>query len=432
MTERVSLCIATYNHAELLGRTLESIFRQKVPFPLEVIVADDASTDDTRAVLNRFPVAALNTGDYGHGYHNGVTAKNLALRAAHGDIVIQQSDDVFHVSPNLIEALVAALQPGEFVLCTVHGWDVPTGTLNWQYTGTDNPRPLLFLGATWREDVCRIGGYEPELAEVTWYDDNAFGDGLIKGLGLKHRFLPLLALHQDHSRIDDRESQSKAKAIYDRKIARQQWLSSTGPWPFVSGTSVEFSNSREGDNMPEQPTLQEIWDQYGYTSDKATFHNFIDIYAEWFDPYRDAETRYLEIGIGWGDCLVAWSHYFVNGTVVGLEAWPHHTERVGKLSKGKVRIVEGRSESEEDCERLFAGESFDIIVDDGDHSLATQLKTLEVYGKKVRPGGLYIIEDIETWENAQVIRGMGFEVLDLRPQRPNAPDNILAVKRYPK
>lgn len=50
---KLSICIATYNRAELLGRTIESIITQ-TPDDFEIVVSDNASTDDTQHVVSDY------------------------------------------------------------------------------------------------------------------------------------------------------------------------------------------------------------------------------------------------------------------------------------------------------------------------------------------------------------------------------------------
>jgi abequosyltransferase len=50
---RLSICIATYNRAEYIGKTLESIIPQ-ITDDVEIVIADGASTDNTTDVVNRY------------------------------------------------------------------------------------------------------------------------------------------------------------------------------------------------------------------------------------------------------------------------------------------------------------------------------------------------------------------------------------------
>jgi abequosyltransferase len=50
---RLSICIATYNRADYIGETLESIIPQ-ITDEVEIVVVDGASTDDTRNVVKHY------------------------------------------------------------------------------------------------------------------------------------------------------------------------------------------------------------------------------------------------------------------------------------------------------------------------------------------------------------------------------------------
>lgn len=96
----VSVVIATYNRARFLPETIESVFRQRFE-DFELIVVDDGSTDDTRAVLDSY-------GDRIRVFYQEnrgpSAARNLGIRHARGRwISIQDSDDL--CAPNHLEAL---------------------------------------------------------------------------------------------------------------------------------------------------------------------------------------------------------------------------------------------------------------------------------------------------------------------------------------
>ena len=50
----VSVCCLSYNHEAYLRDTLEGFLMQRVSFPIEILVNDDASTDGTRAIIRDY------------------------------------------------------------------------------------------------------------------------------------------------------------------------------------------------------------------------------------------------------------------------------------------------------------------------------------------------------------------------------------------
>ena len=50
----VSIAIITYNHEKFVGNTLETVLMQKTTFPIEIIIGEDSSTDNTRKICNGY------------------------------------------------------------------------------------------------------------------------------------------------------------------------------------------------------------------------------------------------------------------------------------------------------------------------------------------------------------------------------------------
>jgi glycosyltransferase involved in cell wall biosynthesis len=57
MFPTVSVAIITYNHGPYIRQCLEGVLMQKTNFPIEVIIGEDCSTDDTRAIIKEFEAA---------------------------------------------------------------------------------------------------------------------------------------------------------------------------------------------------------------------------------------------------------------------------------------------------------------------------------------------------------------------------------------
>lgn len=52
----VSVCIVTYNHARYIRQCLESIVGQETDFEFEILIHDDASTDETQTIIKEFEI----------------------------------------------------------------------------------------------------------------------------------------------------------------------------------------------------------------------------------------------------------------------------------------------------------------------------------------------------------------------------------------
>lgn len=108
---RVSVIVPNYNHAGYLRQRLDSIYGQGYA-NLEVILLDDCSSDDSRAILreyaDRYPDitrVAFNTENSGGVFHQWRKGLEMATEMATGELVwIAESDD--HCTSNLLAELV--------------------------------------------------------------------------------------------------------------------------------------------------------------------------------------------------------------------------------------------------------------------------------------------------------------------------------------
>lgn len=113
----VSIAIITYNQASLVAATVESALAQQYE-PLEVVVADDGSTDDTLPILRSFEARHAGRLRVVAGPNLGITGNsNRMLRACKGELIaLQGGDDL--LLPGKIQAQVAWLMAApDRVLC---------------------------------------------------------------------------------------------------------------------------------------------------------------------------------------------------------------------------------------------------------------------------------------------------------------------------
>jgi len=95
-TPLVSVVIPAYNEAQTIGEIVGRVRAAPLPFPCEIVVVDDASHDQTVAIVEKLMAEAR--GDLRLVRHPTNRGKGAALRAglaeARGDIVIIQDADL--------------------------------------------------------------------------------------------------------------------------------------------------------------------------------------------------------------------------------------------------------------------------------------------------------------------------------------------------
>ncbi|HYI46718.1 MAG TPA: glycosyltransferase family A protein [Actinomycetota bacterium] len=86
----ISVVIPAYNAGRYLGEAIESV-RTQVLQPLEIIVVDDGSDDDTSEVVKRYPEVIYVRKENG----GPASARNAGLRIAKGSVIaFHDSDDL--------------------------------------------------------------------------------------------------------------------------------------------------------------------------------------------------------------------------------------------------------------------------------------------------------------------------------------------------
>jgi len=105
----VSIIIPAYNSASTLAGCLDSVKAFDYPNVAEIIVVDDASTDNTDEILKRYPdVKAIRRTDN----KGKATALNLALSQARGELVLCVDSDTYPEMHSLKPLAGKVMQPG--------------------------------------------------------------------------------------------------------------------------------------------------------------------------------------------------------------------------------------------------------------------------------------------------------------------------------
>lgn len=121
-------------------------------------------------------------------------------------------------------------------------------------------------------------------------------------------------------------------------------------------------------------------------TDKGTRHTYLEVYDNLLARHRATASNVLEIGCLDGDSLRLWESYFAKAVIVGLDTNPcpvvgdriafHQMDAYKVESASKIR------------------DEYDVIIDDGPHSLSSMLFVVQHYSCMLRKGGILVVEDV--------------------------------------
>jgi hypothetical protein len=151
-----------------------------------------------------------------------------------------------------------------------------------------------------------------------------------------------------------------------------------------------ITSYRKNENMTMMENdLFEIGKKYG--TDKVT-HFYLHHYDKLLSPSRHSKLKLLEIGIYKGSSIRMWREYFPNAEI--------HCVDINRIDLSDMMNTHQHTV---DCDNKEALKNlasqvgdFDIIIDDGGHTMRQQQNALDVFWPSLKPGGIFIMEDIHT------------------------------------
>jgi SAM-dependent methyltransferase len=146
-----------------------------------------------------------------------------------------------------------------------------------------------------------------------------------------------------------------------------------------------------------------------WVTDKGCIgHHYLDAYERYCAPMQQTATNVLEIGVLRGESHRMWRDYFPHATVWGLDSDRQYIRDVNLGER--IILYEGNQNDPQTMNELWAAGPFDLIVDNGSHIPQHQIFSFQQLFSALKPGGVYIIEDIgKDTEEAQ--KGMAWEYL---------------------
>jgi teichuronic acid biosynthesis glycosyltransferase TuaG len=171
----VSVVIPVYNQGQYLSSAIESVLAQEYE-PIELIVVDDGSSDDTPAVIERYVgrISSIRQPNQGASH-----ALNRGIQASHGSLVCWLSADDEFLPGKLHAQVEAFLADPDLWLCST-GFDVvdATGNMVRRNPTTRWRHPDPFVAVLWENPINGSSVMVPRAVfdEVGYFDTSLRAD----------------------------------------------------------------------------------------------------------------------------------------------------------------------------------------------------------------------------------------------------------------
>jgi hypothetical protein len=174
-------------------------------------------------------------------------------------------------------------------------------------------------------------------------------------------------------------------------------------------------------------------------TDKAEGHSYDTYYSLVLEKFTNKKGKLLEIGVQYGGSALLWHDYLPHFDLylvdIRDQVFPNIWENMSR-ERYTYRIMDAfnmdsiKKISEENPE------GFDIIIEDGPHTLESQFFAIKEYSKLLKKGGILIIEDVQKIEYADILTSIkldfdyeSLELIDLRHIKNRYDDLLIVLKK---
>lgn len=176
-----------------------------------------------------------------------------------------------------------------------------------------------------------------------------------------------------------------------------------------------------------------------HTTDKGSYHDYLEGYYSKELTNPEKVTSILEIGVQNGGSLILWHEWFTNAKIVGIDVTDACLNNYKEASLGRefprieIIIADGYDKAVVDAHK---DNSYDYIIDDGPHTLESMKDAIELWMPKVKVGGKLIIEDLQHVEwfeelaaHAEKFGYKKYRTFDLRQSKGRYDDLIFELEK---
>jgi glycosyltransferase involved in cell wall biosynthesis len=247
----IAVCIATYNHERYIAQCLESVLMQQCDEPIRIYIGDDASTDGTETVCQRFAAQDKRIVYLRRAQNMGLSGNTLDLYRrilADGCAYIAMLDgDDYWTEPKKLKLQIDHLCAHPECGFVHTGGRVLSGAKTWTFEAKEGIYGLqgasfanctvLFRASLLSEEL--IAALESQ--HFLWLDYPLYG---VFHQGTQWAFLPVeTAVWRDHESVSQPTSTTSVMQLREERVRMWKWLDTRYPG------QVGYSNEEADDYL---------------------------------------------------------------------------------------------------------------------------------------------------------------------------------------
>ena len=176
----------------------------------------------------------------------------------------------------------------------------------------------------------------------------------------------------------------------------------------------------------------------GGHTDKNTTHSYLPLYDNLLLPIRKTTKSALEIGVAHGGSIKLWHDYFTNAIIYGCDIEDRIVINDLKNNDKVILNLSENAYTEHYVKNNFKDKNmkFDFMLDDGPHSLESQIAFIKLYLPLLSDNGILIIEDIQRPEYIDKLKNITpknfkqyIKIYDLRKNKGRYDDIVFTIDK---
>jgi cephalosporin hydroxylase len=172
-------------------------------------------------------------------------------------------------------------------------------------------------------------------------------------------------------------------------------------------------------------------------TDKGSSHTYTGMYEEILSQYKNKECTLLEIGVQSGGSALLWSKYLPNAKFSFADVDPLNQMVIDMIGdKCIFHLGDAYSDYGLNAIKSARPEGFDVIIDDGPHTLQSMVECIRKYLPIVKKDGYLIIEDVQNISWCETLKNEvpleyrnNIEIADTRNFKNRYDDIVFIVKK---